>query len=599
MPTRWRIISLLLIATLFAALTLSALPTRGDARVAAAPLAQDCSSVVENGGFEIDFGWDFDPSPAPPLYVNTVARSENRALQLGVSGANVAAASTARQRISIPPTATSAILDFWYYPIVEASPGADSFQFSVFSADGLTLLQGPWTLPVGFEWWQPAAFDFSLWRGQTFQLVFTVNNDGVGGRTLVFLDDVSLLACSFAPVSPSPWPTFTPTSIPWPTPPPTVWPSPPASSCVDVLQNGGFDSGLFGWTPGNNPLRPSVVASPVFSPPNAVELGSTIQNLNAFSSVRQTVTMPPGFARTFIGFRVYTWAESLDGADRQQFVLLGPGNVVWATPWKVLENAQTWQQHLYEVIGAPGPTFDVYFAAVNDGVGGRTALYVDDVSVWACPAGAMPFINAAPLMEPAPLMQATPPVAFDSGMTTEVIPLTPDPSSFTPVDAFGATAVPDQPLPTPIMVPFSGLPGESRIIANPTLLPQGTPEDVTGIPTPGWTEVAIAGQSLVSPTPLVAIEVGPTGTPPPPQEARGVATAAVNPETLLTRVADVAETVAPSPTRLPFGLLAGIQERTAQWPQGWPWVLLIIVLVVVALIFLLRRSNRNNYNNPN
>jgi membrane protein implicated in regulation of membrane protease activity len=73
----------------------------------------------------------------------------------------------------------------------------------------------------------------------------------------------------------------------------------------------------------------------------------------------------------------------------------------------------------------------------------------------------------------------------------------------------------------------------------------------------------------------------------------------VNPETLLTRVADVAETVAPSPTRLPFGLLAGIQERTAQWPQGWPWVLLIIVLVVVALIFLLRRSNRNNYNNPN
>ncbi len=211
MPTRWRILCLLLIAAIFGALIAAARP----ASAVVGAVAQTCEDLVNNGGFEIDFGWDFDPSPVPPQYVTSVARSNNRSLQLGIAdGANVNASSAARQLISIPPDASSAILEFWYYPVVEASPGADYFEFAVLSADGASLLAGPWRMPVGFEWWNQALFDFNAWRGQSFQLYFNVYNDGGGGRTVVFLDDVSLATC------PTPVSTSTPTTTPWPTP---VW----------------------------------------------------------------------------------------------------------------------------------------------------------------------------------------------------------------------------------------------------------------------------------------------------------------------------------------------------------------------------------------
>jgi membrane protein implicated in regulation of membrane protease activity len=71
-----------------------------------------------------------------------------------------------------------------------------------------------------------------------------------------------------------------------------------------------------------------------------------------------------------------------------------------------------------------------------------------------------------------------------------------------------------------------------------------------------------------------------------------VATPAINPEALLTQAVAVVETVAPSPTRLPFGLLNTINDRTAQWPIPWYVVLLIIVVVAAILIWLLRRGSR-------
>jgi hypothetical protein len=560
MPTRWRILSLLLIAALFATLISSALPVR--AAVPSMPRAQECSSVIENGGFEIDFAWQFDPSPAPAQYVTTVPRSGARSLQLG--SAPVAGISTARQRITIPLGATSASLYFWYYPVVEASPGNDSFQFSVWNANGSAMLWEPWDLPLGFEMWQPAAFDFSAWSGQTFQLAFTVSNDGTGGHTTVFLDDLSLLACSTPPVVPTPWPTFTPIVPPW-TPPP-----PPSSECIDVLQNGGFDEGLRGWTPGTNPLPPSVVGDPALTPPFAVELGSTVRNLNSYSSIRQAITIPPGYARTFIGFWEYTRAESLTGADQQQFVLLGPGNVVWATPWKVLENSGTWRQHLYELVGATSPTFDVYFAAINDGRDGRTALYVDEVQVWACAVGAMPPAGLAPM----PFTGAA--------VTTETVPLTPGPTLFAPPllsDDFSAFS--PEAMSTPVFVPLNLEPLQRlEQTGQATVTPEGTPLDVTGLPSPEWTEVALPGH-LSSTAPAVA-QPGFTGTSP---GHRG----------LETPGAIIVATPTPAPTAVTPAdpqtaierFIATLRARVAQWPVSWRRVLAVLGLVAVLVVIVL------------
>jgi hypothetical protein len=605
MPTRRRIAGLLLIAAAFVAFGVGARPTA--ARVGSTiPAGQTCANLIDNGTFETDSGWEFPASTTPPQFSGTVKRAGNTSLQLGiVDGPNVESASSAQQDVALPPDAASAILSFWYLPNLETVAVDDRFEFAILDAGGTAVLAGPYSLPLDGADWRQAAFDLSAWRGQVFQIYFSVYNGGEDGRTAVFLDDVSLLSCLSA--AGTPVPTAPPGPIPtdWPAPWPTSWPPPPPpqGDCIDVLQNGSFDAGLDGWTAGNNALLPSLAPSPALTPPFAAELGATTRNLSSFSSIRQTVLIPPGYDRTFIGFWAYTWAESLDGNDRQQFVLLGPGNVVWAVPWKVLESSETWEQHLYELTGAPSAMFDVYFAAVNDGAGGRTALYVDEVHVWACAAGAMPLtdgagaMGAVPFSETAPLPETVPPMPDASPVVEPVIAPDLVITSTGTTPAIEPEIVSPEASVTPITVPFETQPpAQARGVIDPTPSgtppPQGTPFDVSALPSPGWTEVAISGQPVAAPTQPGVAQSLPTGTPPPP-EGRAVATPGMDPAALLTQAVAVVETVAPSPTRLPFGLLSGISERTAQWPIPWYWVLLIIVVVVVLLILLVRRSNRD------
>jgi hypothetical protein len=135
--------------------------------------------------------------------------------------------------------------------------------------------------------------------------------------------------------------------------------------------------------------------------------------------------------------------------------------------------------------------------------------------------------------------------------------------------------------------------------------------DVTGLPTPEWTEVVIGGQSNSMAVPIGGLPAM-TGLPPMPTSVPGavtstptprvrlVGTIAANPNAVLTQAVSAIETVAPSPTRLPFGLLnsftAAISERTAQWPIPWQWVLgiLAVVVFVIVVIWLIRRRNRKD-----
>ena len=85
-------------------------------------------------------------------------------------------------------------------------------------------------------------------------------------------------------------------------------------------------------------------------------------------------------------------------------MLLAPGDTVMSVPWKVLQNQQSWQPHSFDLIGLAGQTFAVYFNVINDGVGGRTAMCVDDARLWACSGGA----NPPPMPVAVPLPAAAP-----------------------------------------------------------------------------------------------------------------------------------------------------------------------------------------------
>lgn len=155
-----------------------------------------CAGVVANGGFETVSDWVFGASPSPPQYSSANRHTGNWSLLLGISdGANRESFSSARQTVTIPPSAQSAALSFWVYTIASGAPDTDYMELALLSPDGSTILAKPWYSHSDNRAWSQLVFDISAWRGRTFQLYFNVFNDGLGGMAQMYLDDVSLVAC--------------------------------------------------------------------------------------------------------------------------------------------------------------------------------------------------------------------------------------------------------------------------------------------------------------------------------------------------------------------------------------------------------------------
>jgi len=551
-----------------------------------------CTERVADGGFETGGAWQFGASPVPPQVVTYSAHAGAHSLQMGItSGANVESFSSARQTVSIPPGSARATLSFWFYAIAEAPATLDYMELVIFNADGSAIQGKPWRSHNDSKMWNQVSFDLSAWRGQTIQLYFNVYNDGKGGRAAMFLDDVSLSACPAAvtkTVAPPPtatpgcppcWPApaCTPGCPPWPptataTPTPAATPSVSptvASGCQELTHNGGFESGLEGWTPGNGRQPPRLVTHPALGGSYSLQLGSQLENRKAYSSIRQTVFVPPGYARAIVTFWAYTLAESTGGSDLQQFVVLGPGDAVWAVPWQVLEDARTWERHTFDLSDLVGETFDLYFAAVNDGKGGRTVLLLDEVRLWGCAGDAYPSIvspsldagdtsldaGAASLDLPAPI--STQPSGAAGVLLVET-PLALDTSAEV---LSGAASVPGGTLSPGEIAPIETLaPAEARTIYE-TPLPPGA----------RWTEVAIDGAAIATTVAVAGAEATPllAGAAPPSTPQPGVV-------------------VVPGATRTP-GLL---QRVTSAWPRQWPWVVGAVLILLLILIWLTQRGAR-------
>jgi hypothetical protein len=410
-----------------------------------APSAQaqgTCVELAQNGGFENDAAWLLGTAPQMPEYVTYARHSGNRSLALGITkGASQKSYSSARQTVTIPLSANTVALSFWFNAMM-ADPIRGQFVELVLLAPNGTVLDKPWHSQNDSRTWNQMSFDLSRWRGRTLQIYFNVYNDGLGGTAGMFLDDVSLVACSngtpaaTSTVTPTPtrtpttgvpvwtatytpnyvtptvgpivatptWtpyyvtptagpvvatPTRTPTGAPaTKTPPPVVtvlpypvtpWPG----NCVDVVRNGGFDYGMAGWHPSANVLPVRIVGSPVLSPPYALQLGTQSQQAKSYSSVRQYLALPAG-TRATLQFSTWTWSEPAAGADRQEAILLAPDNSVQAVLWRVLANEQGWRQVAVDLTPYSGRPIAIYFNVANDGVGGRTAMFLDNVQVLAC-----------------------------------------------------------------------------------------------------------------------------------------------------------------------------------------------------------------------
>lgn len=216
-----------------------------------------CYEGLVNGGFETNDGWVIRHNPVLAAYVTSPVHSGARSMRTGIpsGGANVASYSPIEQAFTLPDVPPQpplgATLRFWHYNVwgdgalgetaqpapdlatlprteaelAQAKLGTDFFYVIGIEDDGTIR----WLLVERanrLAWYQ-TTIDLQPYAGHQLRLQFGTYNNGSGGISRTFVDDVSLQICLPVPTA-----TRTPTATP--TPPATVTHTPTATATTSV-----------------------------------------------------------------------------------------------------------------------------------------------------------------------------------------------------------------------------------------------------------------------------------------------------------------------------------------------------------------------------
>ena len=474
--------------------TLSPTPTLTATQTPTATATPVCQDLIANGGFEADAAWQMPNTPRPADYTTALARSGQRSMRLGIDlGENVRSYSTAWQPFHVPADASNPVLSFWYYP--KSGDTVGDYVYSLITDEGGTLQDWVFMVRSDAQSWIYKEHSLGAYVGRDIRVYFGVYNDGDGGVTAMYVDDVSALVCGLGPTptvaptatqtpestptpsptvpvtatpSPSPTgtytvtptptatqpatstptptatqtgtalPTFTPTATPTLTPtpsatapPPTETPSPtatwtetslptltptvtetgtssptatptttlsPTPGCTDLVVDGGFEWDAEAW---EIPILGRAAYSTKYAHTGqrsmriGIEQGS---NVYSYATVRQTFHVPVHAQEPVLRFWYY--AVSGDTEHDLQYALIEDqeGNTEWVLYER--SNDQSWQYEEHPLAESyRGADVTLYFGVLNDGSGGVTAMYVDDVSLPICGVEPTPSPTSPPLTE--------------------------------------------------------------------------------------------------------------------------------------------------------------------------------------------------------
>ena len=434
-----------------------------DDEASAAHLSPDgCSELIINGGFEAtDLHWGLAGTALPPIYSTARAYAGERSLRLGIEdSANLDASDSLYQDIALPDSAQHFTLSFHFWASHEDAPGSDRQLLNIYEATTGVRLAQPWARLSNEQTWQFEQIDLTQFRGRTLRIEFGVHNDGGGGRTALYLDEVSLLACepdatpfvtpSATAAAPQPGGTPQPSGTPQPaaTPQPVTTPVPDGCVASDTLANGDFESvldGLSNWTVGESPVPPILSDQPsggalslrLGNPP-----GSGTQNIQSYSSVRQLIQLPAGASSASL--RWHHLSRSQDPAtlspalasDRQELILLTSSLATEAILYRNRAENAAWETMTVDLTPYLDGSYYLYFNVFNDGNGKRTWMFLDDVQLLVCYGNA-----AAPSADggAANAQPSTAPSAATSSPTDESAAAQPGSGTQTPA----ADATPD------------------------------------------------------------------------------------------------------------------------------------------------------------
>ena len=199
-----------------------------------------------NNSFETGENWRFGDTKIRGAYTTAITHSGLRSVRLGnddYSRPNKLSYSSISQTVYLhKPGKTNAYLGFWYFPLSDLEPG-DQQEVILLDAHTGRTLKVLWRVNQNDQQWLYQRIDVTRYLGRSIIVYFNVFNNGGVGRTAMYLDDVSLMACgpmpapvattqSAQPASPSqPMQTIQPTqSAPSSAPIQTVPPSQPAQT---------------------------------------------------------------------------------------------------------------------------------------------------------------------------------------------------------------------------------------------------------------------------------------------------------------------------------------------------------------------------------
>ncbi len=170
--------------------------------------------AVRNGGFETTSDWELPTTTYSAAYSTDLAHSGKRSMRTGIviAADNRNSYSSIRQVVTIPSDADQARLRLWTYPLSGESTmqplptlpefgGANLFGLAPLANDAqyiLILDQNDQVIKT-LLWqrsnsknWTLKEFDLLTYAGRTIKIQIGTFNDGYGGITAMYVDDVSL-----------------------------------------------------------------------------------------------------------------------------------------------------------------------------------------------------------------------------------------------------------------------------------------------------------------------------------------------------------------------------------------------------------------------
>ncbi len=369
-----------------------------------------CGNLFHNASFESNSDWEIPNTAYPAGYTTAYAHSGSRSMRTGITdpAQNKYSYSDFRQAVHIPSGAPMAKARFWLYTLSgeaksleqpeKITPTGKPFDQTTLSGDVQYVLvldqYQNWIDTLVWQrtdegYWHYYEFDLHRYAGYTIYLQFGTYNDGMNGVSMMFVDDASLDDCVTTPTpGPSPTPTITTTPAP----------------CQERIVNNNFE-GSNGWEILNTHYPAAYSNSQYHSSFRSMRTGivDPAQNTYSYSDFRQVVSIPSSAHHVTLGMWVYAYSSesalgNLPMPERTQYFGLEPmqsdaqyllvldqyQNWIDTLVW-MRSSSQSWTNMQVDLSRYAGWTIMLQWGTYNNGTGGITSMYVDDVNLQACP----------------------------------------------------------------------------------------------------------------------------------------------------------------------------------------------------------------------